>query len=448
MGKSNQITEGVIWKQLLVYFFPLLLGSFFQQLYNTVDAVIVGRFVGPVALAAVGGSSAMVVQLFVEFFVGISAGASVTIAQLYGAKDGERVSRAVHTAMAVAVLGGIAFMVICLTAAPWAIRLLKTPENIVDSSVLYLRIFFCGMVPNLVYNMGAAILRAVGDSRRPLYVLIISCVVNIILDVLFVVVMKMGVPGAALATIVSQTVSAWIVIRILSRSADVYKLHLRQIRLHRDMFSRIIRLGLPTGIEGSLYMISNFMVQASINRFGTNIVSAWAAYGKLDAVYWMVLQALGISVTTFVGQNFGAGKYGRIRRSVGAGLLMALIFALGMTFTLFGFGKYLFMLFTADHEVAAAGVDMMRYLVRFYAIYVCVEIFSAALRGMGDTLPPMLIIFFGTCVLRIVWLLLVFPHLHTIHAIEAVYPVTWSVTSVIMVTYYFTRRRRWMKTAG
>jgi len=433
---SNNITHGIIWKQMILFFLPLLLGSFFQQLYNTVDAIIVGRVVGKAALAAVGGSSAMIVGLFVGFFTGISTGASVTIAQCYGAEDAERTERAVHTAFAMAVAGGVILTVVCIITAPYAIALLNTPEEIRPDSVLYLRIFFCGMVPNLVYNMGAGILRAVGDSRSPLYVLMAGCVLNIVLDLSFVLFLGMGVAGAAVATIISQTISAFLVMYILMRSTDSYRLVPRRIRLDLSMLRHMLRIGLPTGLESVMYMISNLMIQAAINGFGTDAVSAWAAYGKLDTAFWMIIQSLGIAVTTFVGQNFGAGKYSRIRTSIKSGFVMSLIFTAVLTVLLMVFGETLYYMFTSDKNVVSIGTDMLRYLVRFYAAFICIEMFSGALRGMGETLKPMLITFFGTCLLRIIWLLLAVPRWHTIYTVEASYPITWIITSVIILIYF------------
>ena len=265
MGQ-NQITEGVIWKQLLLFFFPILFGTFFQQLYNTADAVIVGRFVGKEALAAVGGPTGTLINLLVGFFVGLSSGATVIISQFYGAKQPDRVSRAVHTSIAFSIVGGIVLMVIGVAGAPWALSAMGTPDDILNHAVLYMRIYFLGVIGNLIYNMGAGILRAIGDSKRPLYFLIASCFTNIVLDIVFVVFLHMGVMGAALATIISQLISAVLVIIVLMKTKESYHLIPRSIRLDLDMLKRIIQIGFPAGLQSVMYSASNYPVQRQCAR--------------------------------------------------------------------------------------------------------------------------------------------------------------------------------------
>ena len=386
--KENQITHGVIWKQLLLYFFPLLFGSFFQQLYTTVDAVIVGRFVGKEALAAVGGSSAVLVNYFVGFFGGLAGGASVVISQFYGAQQEKNVRDAVHTSLAISVAGGILFTLIGVIGAPAAVRAMGTPAATVADSVLYLRIFFAGMVPNLVYNMGAGILRAVGDSKRPLYVLIISCVCNIGLDLLFVIGLHMGV---AIATILCQTISAFLVLRILMRSSDSYRFIPRELKFSRNMLGRIIAMGLPTAIQSTMYSFSNIIIQAAINGFDTDAVSAWAAIGKVDAIYWMLINSFGIAITTFVGQNYGAGSLTRVRSSIRQSVLITSIMTVVVSLFLYFPGTRLLYLFTSDADVVRIGTYMMHHLVSFYITYFAIEVFSGALRGMGNSFMPMII---------------------------------------------------------
>lgn len=320
--KNNNIIEGSIWKSMLAYFAALLLGAFFQQFYNTVDAIIVGKAVGSDALAAVGGSAAMVVNLFVGFFMGLSSGATVVIAQFYGAGRRDEVKKAVHTAIAMSIAGGALITLIGLFIAPWIINAMKTPTEVIEASTIYLRIYFLGMIANLVYNMGAGILRAIGDSKRPLYVLIISCFVNIFLDVLFVIWMGLGkmginqgVMGVAVATVICQIISAVIIVAMLMMTGDSYKLILREIRIDAEMLSRIVRIGFPAGIQTTMYTLSNILIQASINEFGKDATAAWAAYGKIDVLFWMTIGSLGTAVTTFAGQNYGAGKYDRVRSS-------------------------------------------------------------------------------------------------------------------------------------
>ena len=309
--KVNQITEGVIWKQLLLFFFPIVFGTFFQQIYNTADTIVVGRFVGKQALAAVGGSASQIANLIVGFFVGLSSGAAVVISQFYGAKDKKNLSKALHTAFAFSIAAGIVLTVVGIFLTRPALLLMKTPADVVEDSAVYLHIYFGGMVFNLVYNMGAAILRAVGDSKRPLYVLIITCVLNIILDLLFVVAFGMGVTGVAVATVTSQVISALIVTVMLLKTREIYVLKINQIRSNRRMLFSVLRIGIPAGLESVMYNISNIVIQVFVNNLGTDTVAAWGTLGKIDALFWMVINAFAISITTFVGQNFGAGKYHR-----------------------------------------------------------------------------------------------------------------------------------------
>lgn len=434
--QENGITEGVIWKQLLLFFFPLLLGTFFQQLYNTVDAVIVGRFVGKEALAAVGGAAAMIVNLFVGFFTGVSTGATVTISQFYGGGAKKQVREAIHTAIAVSAAAGVAIMAAGLVCAPAALRWMNTPPETMADSIIYIRVYFCGMVGNLVYNMGAGILRAMGDSKRPLYFLIASCLVNIVLDIFFVIALGMGVLGVALATILSQLFSAALVCISLSRLEEEIRMRFKEIRFHGWVVKRILAIGLPAGAQTLTYSLSNMIVQADVNYFGTSTVAAWTAYSKVDAVFWMVVSSFGVSVTTFVGQNYGAGYFSRVRKGVRQCLLMTAATSLVITVILLPGGKYLLGLFTKDQEVLTIGMEMIRFLAPFYITYVCVEIFSGALRGMGDALIPMLLSFGGICILRSGWLLAAVPVWNHMKAVMFSYPLTWVTTSVLFAVYY------------
>lgn len=306
---ENPITEGIIWRQLLIFFFPIVIGTLFQQLYNTVDAIIVGRFVGKQALASVGGSAAVLSNLVIGFFTGLSSGASVIISQFFGAGDRKNLHKGLHTAYAFSIIFGIITSIAGWFLTPWMLRITKTPSDIFSDSVLYLRITFAGILFVLIYNMGSSILRAVGDSKRPLYFLIVCCFLNIVLDVLFVVGLHMGIAGAAIATLLSQAVSAVLVTRALMTSYDALKLTLKDIRIHTTIMKSEFKIGLPSGIQSCMYSITNIVIQAAINNFGTDTAAAWAVYGKLDAIFWTVCGAFGIAITTFAGQNYGAGKH-------------------------------------------------------------------------------------------------------------------------------------------
>lgn len=449
-SRINGITEGVIWKQLLIFFFPIMLGTFFQQLYNTVDAVVVGQFVGKEALAAVGGATGTLINLLVGFFVGLSSGATVIISQFYGAYRPAETSEAVHTAMALGLAGGVVFMAIGLLVSPLALTLMGTPADVFDHALSYIRIYFLGMIFNLVYNMGAGILRAVGDSKRPLYFLIFSTLLNVALDFLFVVGLRLGVNGAAIATILCQAVSAGLVVFTLMRSDDVYRVRLREIRFSLPILRDIVRIGLPAGLQSVIYNISNLIVQTTINGFGTDVIAAWTANGKIDGIFWMIMGAFGTATTTFSGQNFGAQKYDRIRRCVRVCTLMALIAAALVSAVVLLFGPYIYRIFTSDDAVVAEGQRIIHALAPFYFTYVCVEVISGTVRGTGDSFRPMIITCFGVCVGRILWLLFVVPRFHTIEMLAWSYPISWALTTVLFIVYYLQGSwlRRSIKKAG
>lgn len=445
VAKKNRITEGSIFGQLLLFFFPILFGTFFQQLYNTADAMVVGRFVGKQALAAVGGSTSTLINLLVGFFVGLSSGATVVISQFYGARKADKVHWAVHTSIAFSVIGGIIFMIVGLVGSPWALETMKTPEDVMGHAVVYIRIYFLGIIVNLVYNMGAGILRAVGDSRRPLYFLIASCFTNIILDVLLVAVLRMGVAGAALATITSQLLSAVLVVRALMKTDDMYKLEWKKVRIDQRMLQRIVRIGIPAGMQSVMYNISNVIIQAGVNTLGTDNVTAWATYGKVDGLYWMMINALGISATTFVGQNFGAGRLDRVRKGAGACMVIGVVLTASVGVVLYNGGHLLVELFTTDLQVQAISMDLLHFMVPTFITYIAIEILSGTLRGVGDAWMPLVITGIGVCAVRVLWIMLVLPHYHTIIGAAFCYPLTWSLTTVAFVIYYyfFSSLRRW-----
>ena len=431
--KGNRITEGSIFGQLLLFFFPILFGTFFQQLYNTADAMVVGRFVGKQALAAVGGSTSTLINLLVGFFVGLSSGATVVISQFYGARKADKVHWAVHTSIAFSVIGGIIFMIVGLVGSPWALEAMKTPEDVMGHAVVYIRIYFLGIIVNLVYNMGAAILRAVGDSRRPLYFLVASCFTNIILDVLLVAVLGMGVAGAALATITSQLLSAVLVVLALMKTDDMYKLEWKKVRIDQRMLQRIVRIGIPAGMQSVMYNISNVIIQAGVNTLGTDNVTAWATYGKVDGLYWMMINALGISVTTFVGQNFGAGRLDRVRKGAGACMVIGVALTASVGVVLYNGGHLLVELFTTDQQVQAISMDLLHFMVPTFITYIAIEILSGTLRGVGDAWMPLIITGIGVCAVRVLWIMFVLPHYHTIIGAAFGYPVTRSLTTVAFV---------------
>lgn len=440
--KVNQITEGVIWRQLLLFFFPIVFGTFFQQLYNTIDTVIVGHFVGKEALASVGGSSTSIINLIVGFFTGLSSGASVIVAQFFGARDERSVRQSLHTAYAFSIIGSILIGVLGFILAPSMLTWMHTPEEIVSDSTLYLRIYFAGILFVFIYNMGSSILRGIGDSKHPLYYLIICCFMNIVLDVIFVVFFHLGVLGVALATFMSQAFSAVLVTHKLMKSEGILKLFLREIRLHRPVLKSQLRIGVPAGLQSVMYGITNVIIQSALNGFGTDTAAAWSVYGKLDAVFWMVSGAFGISITTFVGQNYGAGKYDRIKKSTRVCLGIDFIVSAILVVFLIAARIPLFHLFTNDTEVIRIGAEMLLQITPWYIVFVFIEILSGSLRGIGDVVIPMIITVCGVCLLRVVWIIGALKIRPTIPVIIFSYPITWILTAILFIIYYFYRIKK------
>lgn len=447
MGESTQkngIIEGTIWKQILIFFFPILVGTFFQQLYNTVDAVVVGQFAGKEALSSVGGSSSQIINFVVGFFTGLSAGATVIISQFYGAGDAKKIHRALHTAYAFAIIGGIAAGIIGIAVTVPVMRLMNTPAELLHDSAMYVMIYFGGLVFIFVYNMGSAILRAIGDSKRPLYYLMICCGINIVLDILFVSVLRLGVLGAAIATFIAQFVSAVMVTRALMYHTEGMKLVLKDIRLHADVLPSMLKIGLPTGIQSSMYSVSNIIVQSALNSFGVDTVAAWSAFGKIDSMYWMINTAFGIAATTFVGQNFGAGKYDRVKKGTLQCLLMDIGAAVLFSTLALTVGQYMLRIFTSETEVIALGVRVMRVISPAYFIFVFIEILSGSLRAQGHVLVTTIMTMLGVCAFRVIWVLFIVLD-GTLEQIVFCYPATWIVTATGMIIYYIYKQNKIIK---
>ena len=399
--------------------------------------MVVGRFVGKQALAAVGGSTSTLINLLVGFFIGLSSGATVVISQYYGAGKADKVHWAVHTSVAFSVVGGLVMMVVGIACAHPALVAMKTPDDVMGHSMIYLRIYFIGTVANLLYNMGAGILRAVGDSKRPLYFLIISCFINIALDLFFVAYLKIGVAGAALATILSQCISAAMVMVCLMRTKDIYQLVWKAVRIDRRMLRRIVRIGFPAGMQSIMYNVSNVIIQTGVNTLGTDNVTAWATYGKVDGLFWMMISALGISATTFVGQNYGAGRMDRVRKGtsvcMGIGVLLTTIVGV----VLYTGGYLLVDLFTEDAEVRRISMELVRFMVPTFITYIAIEVLSGTLRGVGDAWMPLVITGVGICAVRVLWIIVALPVRPHILTAAFSYPLTWTITFLAFVVYYY-----------
>ena len=439
---SQQITEGVIWKQLLYFFFPILLGSFFQQMYNTVDTIVVGRFVGTQALAAVGATSAML-SLMNGFFIGLSTGATVLLSQFYGAKNRQGVQDAIHTGVALSLVLGVVVMALGLTAGPRLLGLMNTPESCMADAVLYTRIYFLGAVASMLYNMGAGILRAMGDSRRPTIFLMAACGTNIILDIVCVVVLKLGVAGAAIATVFSQVVSTGLVTVSLLRQPEDTRLSLKKVRIRGELLKRILYVGVPAGLQFVTFDLANILIQSGINSFGDVAVAAWTAYIKTDSLTWMISGAFGVSVTTFVGQNFGAQKYGRIRQSVWICMGMSAALTGTLSALVVAFRPVILGIYTTDPAVIRLGAYVMLWTVPFNVLFMPVEVFAGAMRGTGYSVVPTVITCMCVCVFRVVWIFTVVRTWHRIELLAICFPLSWLLAATVFAVVYL--RGTWLK---
>ena len=438
---SRNITEGNIIEQLLLFFFPVLLGYIFQQLYNTVDAIVVGTFVGKEALAAVGGTTGTSINLIVNFIWGLTSGVSVIVAQYYGKRDDEGVHSSVRTGMFVGFGLGLIMTIVGIIFTPSLLNLLNVPEEILTMSISYMQIFLAGLVPFMVYNVGASVLRAIGDSKRPLYFLILSAVVNTILDYIFVRFFNMGVNGAAIATVIAQVVCCVLMLILLAKTDECYGFEIKEFGFDPGLLKKTILIGFPSGIQSVVYSVSNLFIQASVNAFGTNTVAAYTAFGKIDGFYWKYDSAFGIACMTVVGQNYGANKIDRVKNTVKYSLIIELIGTFLISGVCFGLARPLIALFTSDIEVIEIGVQMMRFLSVTWFLFNPIEIISSTCKACGSTLVPMIISALGICGTRIAYLL-IYPYKTVIEALYC-YPISWLVTSIVFIIYYF--KGNWMK---
>ena len=439
---ARNITEGVIWKQLLSFFFPIVLGTFFQQMYNTVDTIIVGRFVGTQALAAVGSTGALI-SLLNGFFIGLSSGATVLISQCFGANDYRGVKKAMHTGIGLALVLGLIISFLGLCFGPQVLHWMKTPDDCLEGALTYARIFFSGAVASMIYNMGAGILRAMGDSKRPMIFLIITCFVNIFLDIFCVVVLKMGVAGAALATVLSQAISAVLVILVLLKLPEDYVLQPSRVRIHPPLLRRILQVGVPAGLQFVTFDLANLLIQSGINSFGSATIAAFTAYAKADMLTWMLSGALGVAITTFVGQNYGARKYDRIHKSVRICLGMGVVLIGASSTVIILFRHVILGVFSTDPEVIRLGAWLMLWVVPFNAFFVPVEVCAGAMRGAGCSALPTAITGICACAFRVLWLFTVVSRFHTLEVLMMCYPISWILADITFLVTY--RRGRWLK---
>ncbi len=441
MKKTTIMTEGSIWKKLLFFAVPLILGNLFQQLYNTVDSIIVGNYIGSEALAAVGASSS-VVNLLIGFCIGASAGAGVVISQFFGARDKEGVRKAVHTTVALSIAAGIVMTIAGVLLTPLILRAMGTPAEVFSQAVTYLQVFFGGIVFSVIYNMAAGILNAVGNSKRSLVYLLIAACSNIVLDLLFVVVLKMGIIGAALATDISQLLSCIFILRFLMRTDEIYKLRFREIRFYDHLLGKILRIGLPTGVQNIVISLSNVIVQSTVNSFGAVVMAGFAAYIKIDGFNLLPVLSISMAATTFTGQNIGAGKLDRVKKCMITSVAMGVVYTVATGILLLAFAPQVIGVFTKNREVVECGVYIMRFFCPFYWMLAVLQILSGTIRGAGKTMETMFVFLISLCLYRIAWIWGAMSVKHSLDLLMMVYPTSWLVGAILILLYGW--KGKWM----
>ena len=442
--KKNTVlmTEGGIFKNLLFFATPLILGNLLQQMYNAVDSIIVGNYVGSNALAAVGAGASLI-YLLIAFSLGASVGAGVIVSQYLGAKEKEGVHKAVHTAMTISIILGLILTAGGILFSRKLLVMMNTPAEILDDAACYLRIYSYGLIFNVVYNMAAGILNAAGNSRRSLMYLAAAAVVNIFMDLLLIAGLKIGVAGAAIATNFSQAISCILALWFLFRVPADYRISLKSLRIHKAMALRIIQIGLPTGIQNMVISFSNILIQASINQYGATAVAGFSAYLKIDGFNILPVLSFSMAITTFIGQNYGAGKYDRMKKGMWVTLLMGIVYTVLTGILLLTFSGQIMRLFSEDVDVIAYGQTAMRYFCPFYWILAILHSLAGTVRGTGKSIPPMVVLLVSLCLFRIVWIQLVLPYYTSIEGIFILYPVSWLVGAVLMILY--TWKGKWIE---
>ena len=430
------MTEGTIWKHLVKFAFPLFIGNIFQQLYNTVDSIVVGNFVGADALGAVTSTIPIVITL-IGLAIGFTMGSSVVISQYFGAKDTENLRKSTHTATSAMFLLSLVFAAIGYLATPSLLRMMNTPESVFREAVVYLRIFSLGLTGMIMYNMGSAILRAVGDSKRPLYFLILASILNIFLDLLFVIEFSLGVAGVAYATIISQFVSGIIIFWILFRSNELHSLRWHEMKIDRRILRQIISVGLPAGLQMAVTSFSNVFVQAYINAYGAASTAGWGIYSRIDAFVILPTQSMAMSVTTFVGQNAGARRPDRIHKGLLTGLCLSWSLSACIITMLYIFAPYIAGLFNQDAAVLSFAVLFIRLNSIFDPVNATNQIEAGALRGVGDSRTPMIIMLMSFVVLRQIYLFIISRLTDSIYFIAIGYPIGWFVCTALMTFHIF-----------
>ncbi len=435
--------NGPLFTGILRFALPLIATNMLQLAFNAADMIVLGRFSGsPTALAAVGATGALI-NLIVNLFVGASTGVNVLVANYRGSGQSQDIEDTVHTAMLMSLIGGICLLIIGVVFSPVFLSWMGTPENVIGESTLYMRVYFLGMPFFLVYNFGAAILRAIGDTKRPLIYLSAAGVLNVVMNLFFVIVLKLGVAGVALATILSQGLSAVLIIRCLLHSEGNYRLIPSKLRIQKSKLLRILQIGLPAGLQGSLFSISNVLFQSSINSFGATVMGGNTASGNIEGFIYVAMNSTAQAALSFSGQNYGARKYKRIDQTLCSSLLIAGIGGLILGNVIYLLGPQMLSLYTNNPEEISYGISRMQIIVCTYFLCGLMDSFSYTIRGMGLSIAPMLISLTGACLLRVIWIYTVFPAYRTPMTLYFCYPISWALTTAVYLVFYlFVRKRK------
>ena len=436
MAKTTDLTTGTIWKRLLFFAIPLLLSSLVQQLYNTVDLIFVGNFIDKSASAAIGASSLLITCL-VGFFGGMSVGSGVVVSHIFGARETDRLSKAVHNAIALSIAGGLIMFIIGYFFAPVYLNLVNTPAELQTSAVSYLRIYLLSLIFMFIYNLGSGVLRALGDSRSPLYAQAAGGLVNVVMDYVFIRMFENGVNGVAWATLFSQGVAACFTLYSLTKLDSSYSLKWNKIGFDKPILKEVIRIGIPAGAQSLVITLSNVMAQYHINSFGEDAIAAFTAYFKVELIIYLPIVAFGQAIMAFTGQNMGAGNYKRMREGTRVCLLMSMALAFVTSIAAIFFGEQLFRIFNKEASVIEIGCQLIGISFPCYFIYSILQVLGDSLRGAGKVKQPMYIIMANICIIRTILLFIIVPQVNSIKGVAITYPITWAMTAVCMAIYYF-----------
>lgn len=445
LAKNNKntllMTQGNIWKLLITFSIPLIIGNLLQQMYNTADSIIVGNFVGSNGLAAVGSGTALI-NLIIAFAQGAAVGAGVVVSQYIGADKKDKIKISVHTSICISIILGLILSLLGIFASPSLLIMMKTPKVVLKSSILYLQIYCGGLIFNVIYNMATGILNAAGNSKKPLVYLAIASFTNIILDLLFIKIFKLGVMGAAIATDISQAISCILAVGYLLKVKSDYKLYIKDLKINKETAVKIIKIGLPTAIQNMVISFSNVLVQSSVNAYGATAMAGYAAYLKIDGFNILPVLSISMAVTTFTGQNVGANRLDRVKKGMYSSLIMVLVYTVFIGAVLLIFSHQVLGLFTHSAQVIMYGQLAMKYFCPYYFLLGILNVFAGTVRGAGKGIPPMIILLFSMCIFRILWIKIALPFYSSIDGVFILYPISWLVGAILMILY--TKFGKWL----